>query len=111
MWKWLANEVMRCRTAASGRIAAEWYALTATEGPDPSSAPNANVAPSSNRASDLDLHPKSHLDDGVPGNLEEVGRPARDAVEERENRKKDWRIIASYVAGEPEMTRRRLCRA
>src|ERR1700678_3803907 len=34
-----------------------------------------------------DLHPKSHLDDSVMGNLEEIGCPARDPVEKREDRK------------------------
>src|SRR5664279_3447364 len=34
-----------------------------------------------------DLHPESHLDDGVLRNLEEIRRPARDPVEEREHRK------------------------
>src|ERR1700738_1312738 len=36
-----------------------------------------------------DFHPKSHLDDGVVGNLEEVGCAAGDTIQKRENRKRD----------------------
>jgi hypothetical protein len=34
-----------------------------------------------------DLRAKSYLDDGVVRNFEEIGRPARDPVEKRGNRK------------------------
>src|ERR1700730_5466236 len=39
-------------------------------------------------APNSDLHPKSHLDDGVVRNLEEIGGAGWDPVEEEKNRKR-----------------------